>query len=96
MGIERASGVGITAYTFGMQHAFDTDDIAAIDSTTRKLGNRRNAAPPGDGMPERGQRAGRPPRIHRARALMGSQSGNGDLREPGRHRSGLLHKVQNA
>ncbi|WP_406282048.1 HoxN/HupN/NixA family nickel/cobalt transporter [Nocardia sp. NBC_00881] len=30
-------GLGITAYTLGMRHAFDVDHIAAIDSTTRKL-----------------------------------------------------------
>jgi nickel/cobalt transporter (NiCoT) family protein len=30
-------GVGFTAYTLGMRHAFDADHIAAIDSTTRKL-----------------------------------------------------------
>src|ERR1700760_1488935 len=30
-------GIGITAYTFGMRHAFDADHIAAIDNTTRKL-----------------------------------------------------------
>jgi high-affinity nickel-transport protein len=31
------AGVGITAYTLGMRHAFDADHIAAIDNTTRKL-----------------------------------------------------------
>jgi high-affinity nickel-transport protein len=30
-------GVGITAYTLGMRHAFDVDHIGAIDNTTRKL-----------------------------------------------------------
>ena len=30
-------GVGFTAYTLGMRHAFDADHIAAIDNTTRKL-----------------------------------------------------------
>ena len=30
-------GVGLTAYTLGMRHAFDVDHIAAIDNTTRKL-----------------------------------------------------------
>lgn len=30
-------GLGITAYTFGLRHAFDPDHIAAIDNTTRKL-----------------------------------------------------------
>jgi high-affinity nickel-transport protein len=30
-------GIGLTAYTLGMRHAFDADHIAAIDSTTRKL-----------------------------------------------------------
>ena len=30
-------GVGITAYTLGMRHAFDADHIGAIDNTTRKL-----------------------------------------------------------
>ena len=36
-------GIGITAYTLGMRHAFDADHISAIDNTTRKLmseGNR--------------------------------------------------------
>src|SRR4051812_16832154 len=32
-------GLGITAYTLGMRHAFDADHIAAIDNTTRKLMN---------------------------------------------------------
>jgi high-affinity nickel-transport protein len=30
-------GMGVTAYTLGMRHAFDADHIAAIDNTTRKL-----------------------------------------------------------
>lgn len=30
-------GLGLTAYTFGLRHAFDADHIAAIDNTTRKL-----------------------------------------------------------
>ncbi len=30
-------GLGITAYVFGLRHAFDADHIAAIDNTTRKL-----------------------------------------------------------
>jgi high-affinity nickel-transport protein len=30
-------GVGLTAYTLGMRHAFDVDHIGAIDNTTRKL-----------------------------------------------------------
>ena len=34
-------GVGVTAYTLGMRHAFDADHIAAIDNTTRKLMARR-------------------------------------------------------
>ena len=32
-----AVGIGITAYTLGLRHAFDADHIAAIDNTTRKL-----------------------------------------------------------
>ena len=32
-----AIGIGITAYTLGMRHAFDADHIGAIDNTTRKL-----------------------------------------------------------
>ncbi|MEV6208999.1 HoxN/HupN/NixA family nickel/cobalt transporter [Kitasatospora sp. NPDC051914] len=31
------AGLGITAYTLGMRHAFDADHIAVIDNTTRKL-----------------------------------------------------------
>lgn len=31
------AGIGLTAYTLGMRHAFDADHIAAIDNTTRKL-----------------------------------------------------------
>ncbi|WP_200886704.1 Nickel transporter NicT [Phaeacidiphilus oryzae] len=31
------AGMGVTAYTLGMRHAFDADHIAAIDNTTRKL-----------------------------------------------------------
>jgi len=30
-------GLGLTAYTLGLRHAFDADHIGAIDSTTRKL-----------------------------------------------------------
>ena len=30
-------GVGVLAYTFGLRHAFDADNIAAVDNTTRKL-----------------------------------------------------------
>ncbi len=30
-------GLGVTAYTLGLRHAFDADHIAAIDGTTRKL-----------------------------------------------------------
>jgi high-affinity nickel-transport protein len=30
-------GLGVTAYLFGLRHAFDADHIAAIDNTTRKL-----------------------------------------------------------
>lgn len=30
-------GIGLTAYTLGLRHAFDADHIAAIDNTTRKL-----------------------------------------------------------
>jgi high-affinity nickel-transport protein len=30
-------GLGVTAYTLGLRHAFDVDHIAAIDNTTRKL-----------------------------------------------------------
>ncbi len=32
-------GIGITAYTLGIRHAFDADHIGAIDNTTRKLMN---------------------------------------------------------
>jgi nickel/cobalt transporter (NiCoT) family protein len=34
-------GIGLTAYTLGLRHAFDADHIAAIDNTTRKLMNDR-------------------------------------------------------
>ncbi len=30
-------GLGVTAFTLGVRHAFDVDHIAAIDNTTRKL-----------------------------------------------------------
>ena len=30
-------GIGLTAYTLGLRHAFDADHIAVIDNTTRKL-----------------------------------------------------------
>jgi high-affinity nickel-transport protein len=30
-------GVGVTAWIFGLRHAFDADHISAIDNTTRKL-----------------------------------------------------------
>ena len=30
-------GLGLTAYTLGLRHAFDADHIAAIDGTTRKM-----------------------------------------------------------
>ncbi|ORW08591.1 HoxN/HupN/NixA family nickel/cobalt transporter [Mycobacterium kyorinense] len=32
-------GIGLTAYSLGLRHAFDADHIAAIDNTTRKLMN---------------------------------------------------------
>lgn len=32
-----ALGLGVTAYSLGLRHAFDADHIAAIDNTTRKL-----------------------------------------------------------
>src|SRR4051812_24097197 len=32
-------GLGITAYTLGLRHAFDADHIGAIDNVTRKLMN---------------------------------------------------------
>ena len=38
-------GLGLTAYTLGMRHAFDADHIAAIDNTTRKLREERGAQP---------------------------------------------------
>jgi nickel/cobalt transporter (NiCoT) family protein len=31
------AGVGLTAYTLGLRHAFDADHISAIDNTTRRL-----------------------------------------------------------
>jgi high-affinity nickel-transport protein len=31
------AGLGLTAYTLGLRHAFDADHISAIDNTTRKL-----------------------------------------------------------
>jgi nickel/cobalt transporter (NiCoT) family protein len=31
------AGLGLTAYTLGLRHAFDADHIGAIDNTTRKL-----------------------------------------------------------
>ena len=30
-------GLGLTAYSLGVRHAFDADHIAAVDNTTRKL-----------------------------------------------------------
>src|SRR5262249_35722965 len=30
-------GIGVTAYTLGLRHAFDADHISAIDNATRKL-----------------------------------------------------------
>ena len=30
-------GLGVTAYVYGLRHAFDPDHVAAIDNTTRKL-----------------------------------------------------------
>src|SRR3712207_1351394 len=53
-------GLGLTAYTLGMRHAFDADHIAAIDNTTRKL----MADPPlraseiARPLPERAEHAG--------------------------------------
>lgn len=38
-------GLGLTAYTLGMRHAFDADHIAAIDNTTRKLREDRKSQP---------------------------------------------------
>ncbi len=40
-------GLGVTAYTLGLRHAFDADHIAAIDNVTRKLlTERREGARP--------------------------------------------------
>jgi nickel/cobalt transporter (NiCoT) family protein len=36
-GYPALAGLGMTAYLFGLRHAFDADHIAAIDNTTRKL-----------------------------------------------------------
>jgi nickel/cobalt transporter (NiCoT) family protein len=36
-GYPAMAGLGLTAYLFGLRHAFDADHIAAIDNTTRKL-----------------------------------------------------------
>jgi nickel/cobalt transporter (NiCoT) family protein len=36
-------GLGVLAYTLGLRHAFDADHISAIDNTTRKLLNERQA-----------------------------------------------------
>ncbi|VXC39418.1 membrane hypothetical protein [Aeromicrobium sp. 9AM] len=38
-------GLGITAYTLGLRHAFDADHIAAIDNVTRKLMTERRDGP---------------------------------------------------
>jgi nickel/cobalt transporter (NiCoT) family protein len=38
-------GLGLTAYTLGMRHAFDADHIAAVDNTTRKLMEDRSERP---------------------------------------------------
>ncbi|MBF9334892.1 high-affinity nickel-transport protein [Microbacterium lacticum] len=37
-------GLGLTAYTLGVRHAFDADHIAAIDNTTRRLAERSKPA----------------------------------------------------
>lgn len=37
-------GVGFLAYTLGLRHAFDTDHIAAIDNTVRKLVHEEQSA----------------------------------------------------
>jgi high-affinity nickel-transport protein len=37
-------GLGLTAYVFGVRHAFDADHIAVIDGTTRKLTQSHGAA----------------------------------------------------
>ncbi len=36
-GVVFGVGLGVTAYTLGMRHAFDADHIGAIDNVTRKL-----------------------------------------------------------
>jgi high-affinity nickel-transport protein len=38
-------GLGLTAYTLGLRHAFDADHIAAIDNTTRKIREDRGSQP---------------------------------------------------
>ncbi|MGH3473000.1 MAG: HoxN/HupN/NixA family nickel/cobalt transporter [Nocardioidaceae bacterium] len=38
-------GLGLTAYTLGLRHAFDADHIAAIDNTTRKLKEEQGSHP---------------------------------------------------
>ena len=45
-------GLGLTAYTLGLRHAFDADHIAAIDNTTRKLmGDGQRPLSVGSGSP---------------------------------------------
>ncbi len=40
-------GLGVTAYTLGLRHAFDADHISAIDNTTRKvIGDRLGTGQP--------------------------------------------------
>ena len=43
-------GIGLTAYTLGMRHAFDADHIAAIDNVTRRLAVTKNGRSPSVGF----------------------------------------------
>ena len=43
-------GLGLTAYTLGMRHAFDADHIAAIDNTTSPASSQNSARQPVSGI----------------------------------------------
>ena len=71
-------GLGVTAYTLGLRHAFDADHIAAIDNTTRKLMTERQAADECRLLVQ--------PRAQLRGVRHGDPAGHGDPRARRRHR----------
>ena len=81
-------GIGVTAYTLGLRHAFDADHIAAIDNTTRKLMRRAS----GRSASVSGSRSATPRSCSRSRLdLVGVRALDG----PVKNDNSSLHQVTN-